>query len=149
MTLAMTRPWKHPDNRSARTTTAWADWDTALESVENAALKDFVRVELAKNREARLRYGEVIYRIAGQRRFYLSCKRQRGYVWQRGRFDGDLAFWKNALSKQDDVKLVNQSRDIRFHLVSASDCAAFEKALETELKKIEFSEPGENETQPL
>jgi len=92
-----------PDNRTARTTTAWADWETALESVENTAVREFVRAELAKNREARLRYREIIYRIGGQRRFYLSCKRLRGYVWQRGRFDGDLAFWKKALSKQDDV----------------------------------------------
>jgi hypothetical protein len=41
------------ERRSGRATTDWASWDVALEGIENAALKEFVRAELARNQEAR------------------------------------------------------------------------------------------------
>src|SRR5262249_4668084 len=90
---------RRSDNKAGQTTTAWTSWDAALEGVENTAVKDFVKAELAKRQESRLPTREVIYRVDGRRRFYLSCRRKYAYVWQLGRFDGDAAYWQKVLSE--------------------------------------------------
>ncbi|MCA6103647.1 hypothetical protein [Bradyrhizobium australafricanum] len=61
---------------------------------------------------------------------------------------GDNLVRQKALSKPDDVKPVNQQKDLRFHLVTAADCAAFGKAMKTDLANVEFSDPADEEPQP-
>jgi hypothetical protein len=131
------------DNRPVQTGTSWASWDAALEVVENVALKDFVRAELSRHQESRLRYREVIYRIGGDRRFYLSCRTQYAYVWQRGRFKEDQAYWQRVLSEPDHVQQVNGNRALRFHLTTAADFAAFGKAMSQDLANVALSETAD------
>ena len=129
------------DSRPGRTAILWASWDVALEGVENTSLTDFVRTELARKQEERLSERQIIYRIGGQRRFYLNCRRKFAYLWQRGRFDGDLAYWQKALSEPERVKPVNQQRELRFYLTTAADFTAFAKAMRSDLTNMEFAEP--------
>lgn len=130
-------------NKRGQTATAWASWDAALEAVENTAVKDFVLAELAKRQESRLPNREVIYRIGGKRRFWLSCRKKYAYVWQGGRFEGDNDYWKKVLSEPNHVQQVNEKRGLRFHLTTADDFIAFAKALGNELTKVEFSESAD------
>jgi hypothetical protein len=129
------------DSRPGRTASLWASWDVALESIENTALTDFVRAELARKQEERLSERQIIYRIGGQRRFYLNCRRKFAYVWQRGRFEGDLKRWHEVLSEPDSVKPVNNQRELRFYLKTPADFAAFAKAMRSDLTNAEFAEP--------
>jgi hypothetical protein len=139
---------RRSEGRSGPAGTAWANWDAALEGVQNPAVKEFVRSELAKNREARLQYREVIYRMAGQRRFYLACRKQYAYVLQWGRFEGDQAYWQGKLSEPGHVQQVSGNRALRFHVTTAPDIAAFAKAMSDDLKNVEFSETGDLEPTP-
>jgi hypothetical protein len=130
-------------NRTEQIGTDWANWDDALEAVENVAVRDFVRAEVDKHQESRLPYRQVIYRIRGKRRFYLSCRRKYAYVYQEGRFEGDDAYWRKVLSEPDHVQQVRNKRVLRFHLTTEADFAAFANAMRHELLKVEFSEPAD------
>ena len=126
---------------AGQTSSSWTSWDSALEAVENPAVKDFFRAELAKSRgEPRLPYRELIYRVAGKRRFWLSCRKKYAYVWQGGRFDGDSEYWQKALSEPDHVRQVKDDGAMRFRLTTASDFAAFGSAMNGDLAKIKFAE---------
>lgn len=132
-------------NRPAQTSTAWADWDSALEAVENPAVREFFRAELGRQQESRLPYRELIYRVDGKRRFWVSCRRKYAYVWQWGRFETDEAYWRQRLSEPDHVQRVQENRSVRFHLSSVDDFAAFSDALKTEIPRVGFNEGGDLE----
>jgi hypothetical protein len=131
------------DKKSGQAGTVWVSWDAALEGVENGAVKDFVRAELAKKQESRLANREIIYRRDGKRRFYLSCRQKYAYVWQAGRFEGDDGYWKKVLSEPSHVREVNSNRALRFRLATAADFGAFSKAMSEDLTKVEFSEAAD------
>ncbi|HVW74768.1 MAG TPA: hypothetical protein VHC39_14125 [Rhizomicrobium sp.] len=118
----------------------WTSWPEALDSVENPALKEFAKTELANNRENRLAYRELIYRIAGKRRLWAVCRKRYAYVFQWGRFSGDLEYWRNLLSEPDHVEEVRGGRALRFHLTTAADFAAFSDAATRQLVNVAFSE---------
>jgi hypothetical protein len=128
--------------------TAWTNWDAALDGIENAAVVDFVQAELAKNQESRLPYREIIYRVDGKRRFYLSCRRKYAYVWQWGRFEGDDALWQKVLSEPRHVRLVSKDRALRFHLTTQGDFAAFADAMAHQVATAEFSEDADFDRPP-
>jgi hypothetical protein len=129
-------------------TPAWASWDEALASVDNAAVKEFVRKALESKKESRLQYRDIIYRVGGKRRFFISCKRKYAYVWQRGRFDGDSAYWKKVLSEPSHVLEVSEKRSLRFHLTTAADFTAFGKAMEQDLQKVDFVDNTDSDQPP-
>lgn len=128
------------DSKQGRAAMVWSSWDAALETIENAALKDFVRSEIARQQESQLQRRGVIYRIDGKRRFWVNCRRKYGYVWQTGRFDGDEGYWRKALSAPDRVRKVDADRSLRFFLITAADFSAFRKAVASDLLQVEFSD---------
>lgn len=127
------------------TSTAYENWDAALDAVENTALTAFVRAALANHQEARLPYRQVIYRFGGKRRFWLNIRTKYAYMWQGGRFDGDDAYWKTRLSEPGYVQAVNEARGLRFRLITAADFATFATAIGTDLTTVVFSESSEAE----
>jgi len=56
-------------------------------------------------------------------------RRDKAYVWQIGRFDGDLEFWKTKLSVEEEVCQVDDGKALRFYLITSEDFDAFSKAL--------------------
>jgi hypothetical protein len=130
-------------DKPGRAVAAWANWDEVLESIENLPLRNFVAAELARKEEARLSTRQIIYRIGGQRRFYLTCRKKVAYVWQRGRFEGDEKHWQAFLSDASDVKPVREERELRFYLKTSEDFTAFAKAVRGELTKAEFADPAD------
>jgi hypothetical protein len=106
----------------------WSDWDAALANVTNAALVAFYKKELADGRENYLRKRYLRYCIEGKRRWFMAAGRLGAYVWQHARFDGDVEFLRNGLSKPDQVKPVKDDRCLRFRLTTDSDFSFFRLA---------------------
>lgn len=118
----------------------WANWDEALEEIDNAAIATFFRQELEAGREARLPKRELIYRLHGVRRFYVGARKKAAYVWQAGRFQGDEEFWGSTIGSHAKATQVNQGRSLRFYLTSESDFAQFKTAFNEKLNAAIFTE---------
>jgi hypothetical protein len=104
-------------------------WDEVLQSVDNAALKNFFAKQVEMKQEAGLRHRQLVYRLNDKRRFFVRCRRKYAYVWQRGRFYGDAAYWRKVLSEPNNVQEVNEKRSLRFHLTKSTDFTAFSKTI--------------------
>ena len=123
----------------------WSDWNVALDKVSNAALVAFYKKELEAGRENYLRKRYLRYRIAGKGRWFVAARRQRAYVWQHGRFDGDLDFWRSGLTQPDQVKPVKDDRCLSFPLTTDSDFGFFRLAATEKLSKAKWTEAGGEE----
>jgi hypothetical protein len=116
----------------------WPTWDEALEDIENAAVADFFRDELAaKKCEGYLRKRTIRYRLQGHRRFSVTARRKFAYVWQAGRFAEDEEFWRKQLGNHIDAKPVKQGRCLRFFLSKPADFSGFTDALSKDLHFVE------------
>jgi hypothetical protein len=123
----------------------WSDWDTALADVTNAALVAFYKKELAEGQESYLRKRYLRYRIAGKRRWFVAARRLRAYVWQHGRFDGDVDYWRSGLSQPDQVKPVKGDLCLSFTLTTDSDFSFFRLAATEKLLNSKWTEAGGDE----
>jgi hypothetical protein len=123
----------------------WSDWTAALDKVSNAAVVAFYKKELEAGRENYLRKRYLRYRIAGKRRWNIAARRQRAYVWQHGRFDGDVDFWRSGLSQPDQVKPVKDDRCLSFLLTTVSDFNYFRLAVTEKLVNVTWTEAGGDE----
>lgn len=106
----------------------WSDWDEAISRIENESLRAFAREELKAGRENYLRRRGLHYRLEGKRRWTLYCRNSHGYVWQRGRFLDDVAFWHARLSEPASVKPVKKGKALSFTLLTNEDLHAFRVA---------------------
>lgn len=122
----------------------WADWDTALASVDNSALVAYYKQELSANRECYLRKRILHFRIDGKRRWFLAARRTKSYVWQHGRFDGDVAFWQSGVSASAEVKPVKNGTCLSFFLATKEDFEFFNEAATKKLTKVEWTENVED-----
>ena len=123
----------------------WPDWNSALAKVGNAALVAYYKEELEAGREHYLRKRYLRYRIAGKRRWFIAARRQRAYVWQHGRFDGDLDFWRSGLSQPDQVKPVKDDRCLSFPLTTEPDFSFFRFAATQKLMNAKWTEASGDE----
>jgi hypothetical protein len=123
----------------------WSDWNTALDKVSNAAVVAHYKKELEAGRENYLRKRYLRYRIAGKRRWNIAARRQRAYVWQHGRFDGDLDFWRGGLSQPDQVKPVKDDGCLSFLLATDADFGFFRLAATEKLLNATWTEAGTDE----
>jgi hypothetical protein len=142
--------------RSTMTTMIkWSDWTAALAEVSNAALVEFFQSELSENRESYLRKRILHYRIDGKRRWFVAARQTRAYVWQHGRFENDIEYWKQGLSEQATVKPVKRGRCLSFFLETRDDFQFLHEATSSGLLKTvwswgtdpEDSEEGEGDSE--
>lgn len=113
-------------------------WDEAIENVENDAQREFFRTYIAEGAENSLNSKELYFRVQNTRRFSVGLRSEHSYVWQTGRFLGDVAFWRERLSRPEDVQVVAQERHIRFRLSSQLDFESFRVAVTGELQQFIF-----------
>jgi hypothetical protein len=118
----------------------WADWDTALSNVTNAAVVAFYKKELAADQENYLPKRYLQYRIAGKRRWFVAARRLGAYVWQHGRFDGDVDFWLSGLSQPDQVTPVKDGQCLSFFLSTDEDFQCFRQAATKKLQDAKWTE---------
>ena len=123
----------------------WADWDTALGAVENPALVAYFQQQLQANRECYLRKRILHYRLDGKRRWFVAARRAKAYVWQHGRFDGDVDFWRGGMSTPDDVKPVKNNQRLRFFLTTEDDFHFFHNSVTEKLESTEWVESASEE----
>lgn len=123
----------------------WADWDAALGAVENPALVAYFQQQLQANRERYLRKRILHYRLDGKRRWFVAARRAKAYVWQHGRFEGDVDFWRRGMSTPDDVKPVKNNQRLRFFLTTEDDFRCFHEAVTEKLKSVEWTESASEE----
>lgn len=135
-----------PRGRGVRASRAikWTDWESALADVTNPAVIDFFNEQLAASRESYLLKRIVHYRIDGTRRWWVSARRKRAYVWQRGRFENDIEFWSRRVSESDSVEPVKRGRCVRMFLETKRDFETFHQAATKELLKVTWT-TGEGE----
>lgn len=121
-------------------TLKWADWDTALSIVGNPALVSYFQQQIKESREAYLRKRILHYRLEGKRRWFVAARRTKAYVWQQGRFEGDVDFWRARVSNPDDVKPVKDSQRLRFFIATEDDFRRFHQAVTDELTCVAWAE---------
>jgi len=113
-----------------------------LANVTNAALVAFYKKELAAGQDSYLRKRYLRYLIAGKRRWFVAAHRLTAYVWQHGRFDGDVDSWRSGLSQPDKVKPVKDDRCLSFYLTTDADCSFFRLAVTEKLTNVKWTEAG-------
>jgi len=131
--------------RSGTSKVKWADWESALSAVTNSAVISYFEKELEGSRESYLRKRMLRYRVAGKRRWNVAARTKNAYVWQQGRFEGDVGFWKDGLSRPEDVKPVKRGECLRLFLHTIDDCQFFHNSATESLQSVEWSggAPGE------
>jgi hypothetical protein len=118
----------------------WPDWKAALADVANPAVVKFFEGELSRNRECYLLKRMLRYRVNGKRRWFLAARSRNAYVWQQGRFENDVAFWRQGLSQPDEVKPVKEGQCLRMFLYTAEDFRFFHEAASVQLASAEWNE---------
>lgn len=117
----------------------WGDWESALSDITNEALAAFFRQELAAGCDSYLRKRCLRYHDAGRRRWHVDARKTCAYVWQTGRFVGDVEFWQDRLSTPDIVQAVKRNTCLRFWLHTAEDFEAFRSAIAREILSVEWT----------
>lgn len=136
--------------RTGASTTKWPDWETALLGVTNEALVSFFQQELAANEESYLRKRILRYRVDGKRRWFIAARNKNAYVWQHGRFDGDVEFWQKGISDPEVVKPVKEGECLRLFLTTEDDFRYLRDAVKSKLLNINWLDgpPEENVEEP-
>lgn len=116
----------------------WNDWDEAYESINNESLITFFRTRLNDNHESYLPKRILRYRCEGKRRWSIKANKNRGYVWQAGRFKDDTTIWKAKLSLPNDVATVKDATCLRFFLESEEDFNVFHESATNELQEVDW-----------
>lgn len=128
----------------------WPDWKAALAGVSNSAVTTYFEQELTTDRESYLRKRVLRYRLGGKRRWFMAARTKNAYVWQQGRFEADVEFWKNGLNKPEVVKPVKAGQCLRMFLDSAADFQFFHEAATQKLQSVDWhdgtSEGAEEES---
>lgn len=117
-------------------TEAVTSWDELLANVKNTDLIAFTRAHLAANRENRVTDRCLFFRVNGKRRLRVEIRLPHGTVYQTGRFESDLTFWKDRLS-DSAIEPLSQGANLRFFLKTSQDCANFLQAV-TDLQSVEW-----------
>lgn len=114
-------------------------WEEALADVKNDALVKFFERHLNAGAENKLRYREIDF-LEGKIHVHLRAGYALVVQWCN-RFPGDVDFWRSRVSAPDHVSTSTKVRKedcVRFRLSTAEDFAAFEKAIDSELKNAQW-----------
>lgn len=120
----------------------WNTWDEAVSELENEALKKFVEKELEKGTERYLRRRGFHYRVDGERRWSIESRNKHAYVWQRGRFQDDGAFWREKISDPASVSAVKDGRALSFRLHTEEDFSTFRRAIDEASTRNGWHDPN-------
>ena len=118
----------------------WADWSTALAGIANPAVKNFFEQELAKDCDSYLLKRILRYRIGGKRRCWVAARNKNAYLWQLGRFEGDVEMWQKGITNSADVKPVKRDTCVRVFLQTAQDFAFFKEMVSKRLTSVAWRE---------
>lgn len=118
----------------------WSDWNTALAGVSNPAVVDFFQQQIEAKRESHLRKRNLHYRLENKRRWTVFARSAKAHVWQRGRFEGDVDFWKVKVGLQGGVSEVRNGKGLGFDLTTADDFRLFHDTVTKGFGSIDWLE---------
>ena len=121
----------------------WRDWDEAIAAIGNVAVRNYFRGEIDAGRDSYLRKRIIRFHLNGRRRWWAAARNELAYVWQKGRFVEDVAFWRQRLSNPGDVGEVKGGSCLRLFLRTADDFTAFRAAMSS-AAAFTFLSAGEN-----
>jgi hypothetical protein len=115
---------------------AWNDWDVAIAAIENEDVAYYFKEQIEANRESYLQKRILHYRVDGKKRWSPHARKDSAYVWQQGRFDDDIEFWRNGLSDSSNVKLVDNGSCLSFSISTKEEFSFFHDAVTKDLLQI-------------
>lgn len=108
-------------------------WPSHLEAAQNLAVRGFFKQQLEEGRESRPSTKQLFFRFDNYRLFHVALRQKHAWVWQGGRFEGDLEYWQARLSQPNKARVVDSGRCLSFVLSSQADFDAFMRAVQLEL----------------
>lgn len=128
------RRGKRGESKPAR----WNNWRDVFADIKNPAVVEYFQKEISDGRESYLRHRALRYRLNDKRRFHVCARRKLAYVWQAGRFENDLEFWRNRIGSGAGVEPVQNGKSLRFFLSSIEDFKKFRDAYDNDLTNVDF-----------
>ena len=116
----------------------YSSWEDVLATVTNPAVGEFFKRYIEANHENQLRYRSLLFRAGGRRTFDALLRRDFALVDQRGRFPGDTDFWSKR--SVQDLREVFDHHRLRFRLETAEALRLFEKAVNEDLRTINWGD---------
>jgi len=113
-------------------------WDEVFANTTNKAVVNFFKKEIEDGRENYVKHKDLYFRVNGKREFFLGARKERSYVWQYHRFEGDVNFWNETIGGRIEVQEVGGAKSLRFFLYTEDDFDIFKKVVETELLDTNF-----------
>lgn len=79
-----------------------------------------------------------MYLSNGKRRWYLTAHKKKAYMWQAGRFDKDIEFWKQRVSDPQNVGPVKQGLALRIYLSTEQDFKNLREAIQGPFQQVSW-----------
>jgi len=115
-----------------------ATWDSRIQETKNDDVAGFFRSELNAGQERDSQY--LHYRINAQRRLSLGLRRKHAYIWQYGRFDDDIAWWRAKLGDRLNVESKDGAAALSFTVKTKQDLEKVKQFAGGELTEKQFKE---------
>jgi len=113
-------------------------WEEALDTITEQGIRNFFKREIENDRENHEGRKILYFRVNGRREFFLAARKDRAYVWQYRRFEGDMDLWRSRLGDHISIEEVNDGKGVRFFLSKEADLEDFKEIVETGLQGSEF-----------
>jgi hypothetical protein len=113
--------------------------EAKLARCENPAVKDFFEAA-GLGARMNIRKDSLAYPQTGTIRWYVEPRASRASVYQAGRFDNDVEFWRTMLAEKDSIKLLQ--RGLRFSLRTPPDFDNFKNATNAASSTYQWAKPG-------
>jgi len=116
------------------------DWDSILSRCQNDAVVALFRQRLEAGQHNRIPKRDLAFSEAtGKKGWYVQIQTDAANVNQRGRFNGDLEFWRTKISQPQTVRVREADPDtLVFKLHTAADITAFEQVMDKQANAIEL-----------
>lgn len=124
--------------KKASTTDYPNDWDDVFASIQNEAVREFFRQELAEGRENYVKHKDLYFRLNDKRLFFVGARTKNAYVWQYKRFENDIEYWQDKLGPHIDIQEVKDGESLRFFLSTKEDFKTFKECLNDEILGEKF-----------
>jgi len=113
-----------------------ATWESRIADAKNGEVAAFFKAELNAGQERDSQY--LHYRIGEPRRLSLGLRKKHAYVWQYGRFDDDIAWWRGKLGDKLNVESKNGEGALSFGVKTRQDLEKIKQLVGGELIQKQF-----------
>jgi hypothetical protein len=100
---------------------------------------DFFKAQLTKRTSHLGTDPNIRFTIGGKTRYQTYVRSVYAYIFQWGRFDGDIEFWNKHLKNDPRVKAIAHDANLRFVVRDGADFNAFVSAVDAELRPDQFA----------